>query len=279
MPFFKLFRPLLVVVAILGHAAETHAADEIFWYRDLKQASTVAQEAGRPIFIDFWADWCTPCKAMDSQVYSNPKVIEAFKRKLVGVRLNFDLQRETARKFNVWGLPHLVFTNSYGTPLISHRGFMAAQDLANVVDAIPPLEEINSLDRRLQQNKDDLATVLAMGRALGAAGFFESSKLYYDRAARHSGARTDPTVRESILYEQALNLLELRDSKQAAGILEICLKEFSTSVRKPEFLLALARSYVMSGLTGKARVSLNSILSDYPESTAANQARVVLKSL
>jgi hypothetical protein len=50
-------------------------------------------------------------------------------------------------------------------------------------------------------------------------------------------------------YETASTALELKDGKQAISILEKCLKEFSASARKPEFLLALARAYLVNGVT------------------------------
>ena len=114
-----------------------------------------------------------------------------FERRIVGVRLHFDLQREAARSFNVWGLPHLSFTTSYGTPLLSHRGFMPAEDLTRLVNAMPRLSEINGLDQRLRQDKNDLKSLLLMAAALRTAGFFEASIAHYERAGRHSAVKTD----------------------------------------------------------------------------------------
>src|SRR3990172_9517741 len=140
---------LLAVMMPVGAAEEG-----IYWFKDLKQASEAAQKNDLPMFIDFWADWCAACKVMDADVYTDPKVIEVFKNKIVGVRLHFDLQQELARNYNVTALPYLVFTNSYGTPLLYHRGFLEAEDLTKVADAMPPLSEINRLDRILKEDKN-----------------------------------------------------------------------------------------------------------------------------
>jgi thioredoxin-like negative regulator of GroEL len=269
---------LLVLAAVCAPVVEAHAADRVMWFRDLQQASDAARKADLPMVIDFWADWCAPCNTMDAEVYTNPNVVAAFDHKVIGVRIHFDLQREVARKFNVWGLPHLVFTNSYGTPLISHRGFMGAEQLVNVVNAMPPLAEINSLDRRLQKEQNSAQVLDAMGRALRSAGFFAVSNQYYDRALKQGGARIDPALRESILYETALNALDLKDSRQAAKLLEECVKRFPNSARKPEVLLALSRAYAGSGMTDRAKRALGVIVNEYPQSAAAADARARLES-
>src|SRR5258708_31735769 len=106
------------------------------------------------MFIDFWADWCAPCKVMDAQVYANPRVIETFRNRIVSVRVHYDLQRDLARSFDVPALPYLVFTSSYGTPLLSHRGILTAEELVDVVNAITSIAEINRVDRSLQQDKN-----------------------------------------------------------------------------------------------------------------------------
>jgi hypothetical protein len=216
---------------------------------------------------------------MDAEVYPDAAVIRAFEEKAIGVRLHFDLQPDMVRKYNVPALPYLLFTNSYGTPLAYHRGLLEAEDLAEILNAMPSLAEINRLDRSLQEDKNDFTSLLAMAKELRAAGFYESSNGFYDRASKNRAIRSDAATRESILYDMALNSLELQDGTRAAAALEKCLKDFPSSARRPDFLLALGRAYALDEKHDRARKSLNSVISDYPRSGAAAEARTLLESL
>jgi thiol-disulfide isomerase/thioredoxin len=218
------------------------AAGEIRWYQDLKQASEAAQKANLPMFIDFWADWCAACNIMDVEVYTDAKVIETFEEKAIGVRVHFDLQPDLARKYNVPALPYLLFTNSYGTPLLHSRGLIEAEDLVKILHAMPSLETINHLDRTLQQDKNDYKSLVAMGGELRSAGFYEASNTYYERASKQRAFRNDAAARESVPYEMALNWLELQDGKKAASILGKWLKDFPNSARKGDVQAALLRA-------------------------------------
>lgn len=275
----RALRTALFALAAFITIAPGRAFAEIRWYDNLQAASEAAQKANLPIFVDFWADWCEACKVMDADVYTDRRVIRAFEGKIVGVRLHYDLQADLARKYGVPALPYLLFTNSYGTPLMHHRGLLEAEDLAKVIDAMPPLAEINRLDRALQKDKNDFPSLLAMGRALRDAGFYESSNTYLERAAGHRLAKSDGSTREAVLYDMARNSLALQgQGTRAADTLEKLIKEFPQSPRRPEFLVALGRAYLLNEKTGKARETLTSVIKDYPGSAAASEAKTLLET-
>lgn len=273
---------MFVLTVLLVAAANFASAEEneIHWYKDLKEAVAVAQQTNKPMMIDFWADWCSPCKFMDAEVYSNPSLVSAFNQKMIGVRIHYDLQPEMVRKFNVPALPYLVFTNSYGSELMHHSGMLEAGDLTAVVRAFPTdVSELNRLDRILQEDKNDFDALLRMGRELRAAGFFKASNDYYERASKQDQGKENPAQRESILFEMGLNSLQLQDGKKAAETFKRCLKEFPHSEHKPEFLLGLARAHILNDKTREARGLLNSLITQYPQSEISHKAREILNSM
>lgn len=271
-------RALLIVGLLLGVTHSGEAA-EITWYNDVAKASAIAQQRGLPMFIDFWADWCAACKVMDDDVYTEAGVIRAFEEKIIGVRVHFDLQPDVARRYNVPALPFLLFTNSYGTPLIYHRGFLEAEDLTKVIQAIPALDAINRLDRALQRDKDDFASLLAMSRILREQGFYEASNNFYDRASRHKAARNDAGVRESILFDVASNAIEIMDGRKAAEAMERSLKDFPKSARRADMLLVLGRAYILDEKPARARKAFDTVINEFPQTPMAAEAATLRKSL
>ena len=233
----------LLLAAVVVISVSAPAAAEIRWYTDFKQASAAAQKANLPMFIDFWADWCAACKIMDAEVYTDAQVIRTFEERAIGVRIHFDLQPDLARKYNVPALPYLLFTSSYGTPLLYSRGFLEAEDLSKILQAMPSLGRINELDQALQANKNDAVSLVAMGHELRGAAFWEASSTFYDRALKQRAVRNDAVLREAVTLNVALNWLELQDGETAEAILQRWLKDFPKSARRAEALAALERAH------------------------------------
>ncbi len=271
-----------LIVFLLAFAGQSLQAqdNEIYWYKNLDEAVEAARQTDRPMMIDFWADWCAPCRIMDAEVYTDPDLITVFQEKMIGVRIHFDLQPDMVRKFDVLALPYLVFTNSYGTVLLAHQGMLDAPGMTNIVNAFPTdMAEINRIDRILQEDEDHFPALVGMAQKLRETGFYDTSNEYFERALRHDQGKQKTVEREVILYSMGLNSLVLQDGRASVSSLERCLEEFPASGRKPAIMLALGRAYLLREDERKARQTLTSVVEEFPESPPARAARELLNSL
>ncbi|MCA9483187.1 MAG: thioredoxin TrxA [Nitrospina sp.] len=60
----------------------------------------------KPAMIDFWAEWCQPCKMLAPTV---EELADEYQDKLMVAKLNVDDNPQTATKYNIRGIPTLLF--------------------------------------------------------------------------------------------------------------------------------------------------------------------------
>ncbi len=77
--------------------------------REVEQAIA----AGRPVVIDFYAEWCAICKVLDKKVFTKPEVVEAAKG-LAAFKVDIDKEPALGRRFGVFRPPMIVFVGTDG---------------------------------------------------------------------------------------------------------------------------------------------------------------------
>lgn len=91
---------------------------QISWHTDEPSGLELAKSGNLPAMIDFSADWCSACKKLDKETFSNPEVIKASESficiKIDSTDANSPVVKRLQKKYGVVGLPTIVFIDSSG---------------------------------------------------------------------------------------------------------------------------------------------------------------------
>jgi thioredoxin:protein disulfide reductase len=89
------------------------------WIRvaSLAELEGKLKEPGKPVMLDFYADWCVSCKEMESFTFSEPKVRAELDRMLllqVDVTANNEHDKALLKRFSLFGPPGIIFFDAEG---------------------------------------------------------------------------------------------------------------------------------------------------------------------
>ena len=83
-----------------------------------------------PVFVDFWAEWCGPCRMVGPVV---EELASEYAGKINFVKVNVDENNELASKYNVFSIPTLAIYNK-GQIVTQQVGAASKSSYKNMID-------------------------------------------------------------------------------------------------------------------------------------------------
>jgi thioredoxin 1 len=122
-PFFSFIPALQPEVYRVSSPHIVHTSDSTFSQDVLKSE--------KPVLLDFWAEWCGPCKMIAPIL---EEIAVEYKDKLQIAKINIDENPQTPPKFGIRGIPTLILFKN-GTVEAQKVGALSKSQLAAFLDS------------------------------------------------------------------------------------------------------------------------------------------------
>jgi len=86
-------------------------------------------QASQPVLVDFYADWCGPCKAMNPVI---KEVAQSVQGKARVIKVDIDKSESAARSYGVQAVPTFILFKN-GSIVWRHAGMIDKQSLLGVL--------------------------------------------------------------------------------------------------------------------------------------------------
>jgi thioredoxin:protein disulfide reductase len=128
----------LLVAGLFGGIAWMLTPKPLAWVYGEKAGVAAARAAHKPALLDFYADWCIPCKEMDVKTFA--KVADELSRfELVKVDCTNDddpVVVETVKRYDAQTRPTIIVLDSDGKLVKKFDGVVSAEELGPVLRAV-----------------------------------------------------------------------------------------------------------------------------------------------
>ena len=108
----------IIITAIIAlFTLNSYSQGIEFFNGTFDEALTKAKSENKLLFVDFYTEWCGPCKKMSAEIFPKPKIGEFFNKHFVSLKLDAEKGEgiEISKKWEVKGFPTLIFFNNDGT--------------------------------------------------------------------------------------------------------------------------------------------------------------------
>lgn len=135
---FRTFKIIFSVI-ILGLSIYTlipAEKTELEWKKFTIENYETSLKNNERMVIDFYADWCIPCKELDKLTFSDKRVVKEFGRFTiykVDMTQNNDINEQLRKRFDVIGMPTVLVIDSNGKEVKRLTGFVKADEFLGYI--------------------------------------------------------------------------------------------------------------------------------------------------
>lgn len=133
------------------------------------EVQEMAKETGKPIFVDAYASWCGPCKAMLKEVFPQKKVGKYMNENYISYKLDMEKGDgvEFAMEYGVKSYPTFLFFNEDAELQHKTLGYKEAEEfVADAENAAHPERSLIALTKKYEDGARDKRTVQSYAMAL-----------------------------------------------------------------------------------------------------------------
>jgi thiol:disulfide interchange protein DsbD len=134
--------PLRPLAGFTQRGTSAAVTDAVPWVRvaSLSELHEKLRAPGRPVMLDFYADWCVSCKEMEAFTFSDPKVRAQLDGMLLlqaDVTANSEADRALLKRFSLFGPPGIIFFDAQGREIRGLRvvGYQNAERFLKTLSA------------------------------------------------------------------------------------------------------------------------------------------------